>query len=306
MNLLQGTKQRRERRSYAIRGYTGSNGHGKTTAAVFDLLPTLDAGRPVLSTCRILDFRNPRPCDHELCAWPGHPDHAAAHPLWIPFDDWRQLLDFERGEILMDEVAGVASSRESGSLPFQVARELQKLRKRDVMLSYTAPSFARCEKIIREVTTLLTDCRGHMAKRVEGPDGLELMWRTRSVFGWRSYDGREYEQFTTGARERGPKPLVRQLFRITGSEVSRAFDTTDAVLSLGWANDAGMCIECGGQRAKPRCTCGVPHAVHATAPEAEEAAAGRKGARARGPATPHRPGLVLAPLSGPQGSESGR
>lgn len=256
--MFQSTRAREFRRSKAIRGYVGANGSGKTACAVWDLLPSLDAGRPVLSTARLLDFRDPRPCTELDCEWPGHPEHGQAHPCWVPFTDWRQLLEFRDGDVLLDEVAGVASSRESGSLPFQVARDLQQLRKRAVTLSFTAPAFARTEKIVRECAQLLTHCTGLLSVKVSD-DQAVTAWRRNRLLRWKSYDAAELEKFTgrdvTDDSKNRLRPLATQLFRIEGSDVAHAYDSHDVVLSLGWANESGICLGCGGRRSAPRCSC---------------------------------------------------
>lgn len=289
MFKFQSETARRFRRGYAIRSYVGPNGSGKTACAVWDLLPSLDAGRPVLSTARLLDFRDPRPCDDESCDWPGHPDHGAAHPEWVPFVDFRQLLDFRDGDVFMDEVAGVASSRQSGALPFQVERDLQKLRHRGVTLSYTAPAWARTDKVIREVTLLLTHCTG-MFPVVE--TGADTAWKRNRLLKWKSYDARELEKFTNSdsnhldkpKASNPPKPVASQLFRIEGSLASLAYNSiVNETISLGWANEAGICIECGGRRSVPRCSCPSErgeheHAAPASA-EREDVAGSRRPSR---------------------------
>jgi hypothetical protein len=265
------------------------------------LLPSLDAGRPVLSTARLLDFRNPRPCEVEGCDWPGHPDHGQPHPLWIPFTDWRQFLDSDLrdADILLDEVAGVASSRESGSLPFQVARELQKMRKRGITLSYTGPTFQRVEKIVRECTKLLTHCEGRFPVRVADASGIKA-WRQNRMCVWRSYDAQEFEKFTSRERQEGSKRggsvriVERQSFWLPGSDVVRAYDTHDQVLSLGWANEAGVCLECGGRRTIPRCSCGP----------ASSSPAERDHSHGEGPAPAGEPGEGSRPLRFVRGSGS--
>lgn len=267
--MFRSEKPRRFRRSRAIRAYVGINGSGKTLCAVFDLLPDLDAGRPVLSTARLLDWRNPRPCEESDCRWPGHPEHGQAHPAWVPFTEWRQLIGgaghpvFRDGAVLLDEVAGVASSRESGSLPFQVARDLQQLRKRHVSLSYTAPSFARTEKIIRECTRLITHARGSFAVSSDD-EATDTTWKRNRMSRWRSYDGESFDTFNNAAitderqsrQSQRPRALASQFFWIPGSEPAMAYGTDDDVLSLGWSNESGMCLECGGRRSVPRCSCG--------------------------------------------------
>jgi len=71
LRFLGGDKQsqvaRARRRMYPIHFYVGRNGAGKSLAAVYDTMPDLDAGLPCLSTVRLLDFRNPRPCDDPNC-----------------------------------------------------------------------------------------------------------------------------------------------------------------------------------------------------------------------------------------------
>ena len=92
----QAERARDRRRSYPIHMYVGRNGAGKSLAAVYDTLPDLEAGRPCLSTVRLLDYKNPRPCDDPTCEDATHDSenvHAAAHPLYVPFTQWGQLLE---------------------------------------------------------------------------------------------------------------------------------------------------------------------------------------------------------------------
>lgn len=219
---------------------------------VYDTIPSLLAGRRVLSTVRILDFVDPRPCDDEFCEVVGHPHHPAAHPLYVPFTDYRQLLAWTGGDVLMDEVVGVASSRESGSMPVQVANYLCQLRRRDVLLRWTAPNWARADKIIREVSQAVTDCRGYAPKTRR--DGGERLWRDRRLFVWRTYDAFAFDEFSSHKKET-IRPRQWQVFRRPGSLAERAYDTLDQVAALGAANDAGLCIVCGGRRRAPTCSC---------------------------------------------------
>lgn len=242
---------RKLRRGYPIHAYVGPNGSGKSACAVWDTLPTLDAGRPVLSTVRLLDWRNPRPCDDETCTSPDHETHAAAHRLWIPLTDWPQLLEAEHCDVIMDEVTGVASSRETSGMPAAVANLLVQLRRRDVVLRWTAPSWLRADKIIRETSQAVTYCEGYLRVSDEGSD---RMWRRRRLFRWRTYDASEFEEFSAGQRER-VQPWARQWFWGPGSEAFQAYDTLDAVLSIGHVLDTGRCAHCGGRRSAPPCSC---------------------------------------------------
>ena len=65
--------------------------------------------------------------------------HGAAHPSYEPLREWQQLLDAESCDVLLDEVTGVASSRESAGLPAPVANKLVQLRRADVVVRFSAP-----------------------------------------------------------------------------------------------------------------------------------------------------------------------
>jgi hypothetical protein len=271
---LRRTQGRTMRRAYPIHGYVGPNGGGKSTAAIWDTLPSLDAGRPVLSTVRLVDYANPRPCDDPACTHPEHEKisrqvaagaaveqenlqvkHLAAHPCWIPWTNWRQLLDVEHCDVLADEVTGVASSRDSQSMPAQVANALVQLRRRDVTFRWTAPSWSRADLIIRECSQATTFCRGYLPVNVQvGDDEQDRAWRHRRLFKWVTYDAAEVDEMTQGKREK-LKPWVFDLHWGPGSPAFAAFDTFDAVSSIGQVSDHGRCMTCGGRRSVPACSC---------------------------------------------------
>jgi hypothetical protein len=241
------------RRGYPIHAYVGPNGSGKSLAAVWDSMPTLDAGRTVLSTVRLLDWRDARPCDDDACASPDHETHRAAHPSFLPLTEWRQLLDAEHCDVLMDEVTGVASSRESSGMPSAVANLLVQLRRRDVVLRWTAPSWSRADKIIRECSQAVTACLGYLP--VPDVDGeTERQWRRRRLFRWRTFDASDFEEFTVGKREQ-MRPWTKQWFWGPGSEAFDAYDTLDQVLTIGHVLETGRCAHCGGTRRAPACSC---------------------------------------------------
>lgn len=242
---------RARRRAYPIHAYVGPNGSGKSAAAVWDTLPTLEAGRHVLSTVRLLDYEKPRLCDDETCTSPDHATHLAAHPLYVPLSEWRQLLDAEHCDILMDEVTGVASSRESGGMPPAVANLLVQLRRKDVILRWTAPAWTRADKIIRECSQAVTYCRGYLP--VTEGDG-DRQWRKRRMFRWQTYDASLFEEFSLGKKERIPT-MVNAWWWGPGSAAFDAYDTLDSVVSIGHVLDSGRCADCGGRRRPQPCTC---------------------------------------------------
>jgi len=153
----------------------------------------------------------------------------------------------------MDEVTGVASSRESASLPAQVANYLVQLRRRDVLLRWTSPNWARADKIMREVSQGVTYCNGFLPK-TRRDQGTDRLWRDRRLFLWRTYDATAFDEFTAHKRDT-VKSQCRQLFWRPGSCSEDAYDTLDQVLQLGATVEGGLCITCGGRRTTPRCSC---------------------------------------------------
>jgi hypothetical protein len=289
--LLQNPKKAAARRGYPIHGYVGSNGGGKSAAMVWDTLPTLAAGKPVLGTVRLLDYENPRDCDDDLCAsdpLSGHfvksmPEpaavreafsiildargrseylanagtivgvHRAAHPLWIPLVDWQQVLDGRWVDLLLDEVTGAASSRDSMSLPSAVANKLVQLRRADITVRWSSPAWARADKIIRECSSAVTYCTG-MMKKTASDEGGARSWRQARLFKWKTYDANDFEDFTAGKRQE-MSALVVDWHWGPKSPAFRAYDTYDAVLAVGTVTESGTCYRCGGSRPRPRCTC---------------------------------------------------
>lgn len=253
---LDGHKLIERVRVEGIRAMVGSNGSGKSMLAVASVMPSLARGRPVLSTVRLLDWERPRPCDDPSCESPDHGRHAAAHPLYIPWTTWGQLLELEHADALADEVTGVASSRSTGGLPVAAQNTLVQLRRRDVSFTWTSPAYARCEVILRECTQLVTVCSGHVPTRPPVVEGEEpRVWRQNRLFNWRTYDAQEMTRFEAGQRDK-LSPVKRAFFWAPGKDVLNAYDTYDTVNMIGTVSESGRCENCGGRKTVPACTCG--------------------------------------------------
>lgn len=228
-------KARAIRRSYPIRAYVGPNGGGKSLAMVNDILPSLERGRRVLSTVRLLD------------------GDGNDHPAYVPFTDFDQLLEFRNGDVLMDEIVGIANSRDAARLPSQVQNVLVQLRRRDVTLSWSAPNWARSDKIIREVTQAVTECRGFFPAKAEVDAYGDLrLWAPRRVFKFRTFDTSEFEEWTAGKREK-IDAVVGQWFRGPGSEAFSAYDTMDSVSMVSWVDQDGLCPHCDKRKRVEYC-----------------------------------------------------
>lgn len=273
----------RIRRGYPIHAYVGPNGGGKSLAMVRDTLPTMDGvwwsceepahyhtqqgitegPRLILSTVEIHD--------------PDADVPATLHRYYVPLTDYRQLVTAEHCDVLLDEVTGVASSRTSAGMPAQVANMLVQLRRRDVLLRWTAPAWARADTIIRECSQAVTDCRGLLPENLgqrpltfDGPHNLcdtegvhshpsGVMWRPRRLFSCRTYDATLFEDWTNAKREKLRAVCRERPWWRPGSRAERAYSTLRAVSTLGVVSDAGLCMDCGGKRSHRSCTCDRPH-----------------------------------------------
>ncbi|MGC3993446.1 MAG: hypothetical protein QM779_04855 [Propionicimonas sp.] len=245
----------KRQRAYPVRAYVGPNGGGKTASAVASVLPSLAAGRPVVSNIRILDWQDPRPCDDPACECvKDDPDrHRAAHPLWRPLRTWKDVVDARSCDILCDEISTMLSSRDTGGLPGEVEGFLQQPRKPDVCFIWTAPAWARSDKIMREVTRLVVFNRGvKLFSHVR--DQGDRMWVENRLFRTSGYDAMELEAFENGKRDNVPM-MWQGMWWGPGSPRFRAYDTYEYVQLLGARANRGPCLECGMKRQSSTATC---------------------------------------------------
>lgn len=263
---MSGNARRAQRRAAEIHFYAGTNGGGKSFAAVYDTIPTLESGRPVLSTVRLLDpSRVADSVEHARDAWGFHGvEHdlgkhsnplALPHPLYVRWTNFGQLLDWSRGDVLADEVQGIFSSRAHGSTPHQVVNGMLQLRRDDCAFRATAPSFARLDVAVREVTKAVTLCSGYMKEPVEG-----RLWGASRLFLWRTFDALDLDEWDASAASdsgRQPKSVRQFLWRPRHPDVTRYYDTFAPVDEMEDPYEAGRCLRCGGNRPRPKCSCDV-------------------------------------------------
>lgn len=262
--------------------FVGPNGSGKSLLAVDSMLSTLDG---MGWECADLDHVHNRPvrahveacedgCDaleeqwcedgEQLLAEHGHgiryaystltlrdPATGRDHPLYRPLIDYRQLIEIEHADVLFDEVAGVSDASDSASTPAALTRWLQQLRKRDVRLRVTTPAYDRCSKPIRQVATLVVDCRSFFAEDSE----TGRLWRPRRGMLLAGYDGFAFASFDKHSGDRLDAMARRFYWRPSG-RAQHAYSTLAQVHALAEVTDAGMCMACGGARSRPRCSCG--------------------------------------------------
>jgi len=237
--------------SGAIQAFVGLNGGGKTLAAVERLaVPALRAGRPVVANFAL--FPDKIGCD------PG---------LFVPLRSWRDLVRVEHAVVILDEITAALPSRASMSMPAQLQRVLNQLRKVDVVLAWTAPNWQRADVLLREVTQSVTVCRGFFPDRwVRAEDGVTAVrvggkrlrtvggWRPARLFSFQTYAAESFDEFTYNA-VKTVRPVQRQWYRRKKHSAHLVYDTEQGVDLLDHLDDVGVCVICGGTRRRARCTC---------------------------------------------------
>lgn len=224
---------RKFRSRLPISAYCGANGSGKTLAMVHDTLPALFSGRDIWTTVPL--------------TLPDGTTPSNVHVL----TEWAQVLNATHADILLDEVSAIASSRDSQSMPPQVCTLLQQLRKRDLRLRWTAPSWNRADRVLRETTQLLTLCNGWISKTDPASQ-----WRRHLLFRWRSYDAGDYTDFSDAVHTaKRLKPLRSCWYWLPSGLACHCYDSFAQVSTIGTVLDSGRCAICGGRRRVQECTC---------------------------------------------------
>lgn len=248
---------RARRRDAAVIFYAGRNGSGKSGCMVYDTLPDLDAGRTVLSTVRLLDWRDPHPCRDEWC--PCDKDnparHLAAHPNYVKWTTWDQMLSLRDGICLADEVTGVADSSTS-ALPPLVVDEFAQLRRVDVILRLTGLNYIRAHKRLREACQGVVQCSGSFKVDAFHEDGRPRLHKRRRLVEWVTYDAEDIpiESPTESAFEAADALDTVRMW-VPDSEWIGAYDTFDAVSRIESGDKSGPCPECGGYCPREPCSC---------------------------------------------------
>lgn len=250
------------RRSYPIAAFVGPNGGGKTLSMIATSSPTR-AG--IRWQCDNLDHRHTQEGVTEglrlmLSTVPILDGHGKPHPLYVPFTDFQQLVDVEHADVYMDEVTSVASSRESQRMDARVLNKLVQLRKADVVLFWTAPNWARADKVMREVTQIVVECRGFFPARPKGVGTSAAIWAPKRVFVFRTYDAMEFEEWSAAKREKVAAINV-QWFKGVGSEAFTAYDTLGSVSMVASITPEDTCTVCEGRITRHVCKGHAPVAV---------------------------------------------
>lgn len=254
--------QRARRASVPLRAYIGPNGSGKSATAVFDLLDSLrgaiwECSEPGHGhTMRGITRGYRLIYSTVLITEPG--TDGRPHPLYRRLDSWEPFLKAEHADFFLDEITGIANARNYGALPIQVATTMDQQRKTQNTVSWTAPSYARADSTLRDITQLVTDCRSYWKRR---EPGVLSAWAPRRLIRCRSFAATDRSEFDKGDTSQHKQKQFRLKASIVqwwfgpGSEVYQSYSSTGAVSRIGAVSDGGVCAYCGGTRTRSRCTC---------------------------------------------------
>ncbi len=297
---------------FPIQAFVGANGGGKSLAVMAMVVaPAWRQGRLVVSNMRL---------------YPDRMGYDAG--LYQPVTSWRDLAKIGRcpedgcaaaeaaggpcapGEcpasstaghgcvLVLDEASAALPSRASQSLPAQLLRVMNQLRKRDVQLVWTAPAWGRMDLAIRECTQAVTVCTGLLPDvwkrdldpnrpamfppKAIGDDGqpvkVERSWAPNRLFRFDTFEALSYDEFTLGKAQK-MRPRSRRSYWRTRHADQFGYVSVEQVSMLDHLADSGSCMNCGHRKKSVPCTCDDP------VPGAPEGAVGAR----RAPRTSGRP-----------------
>lgn len=151
-------------RGLPIHGFVGPNGAGKSLLAALQTLPTL---RGISWACDNPDHLHTQMGEttgtrRVLSTMPFITPSGKPHPLYVPLTDYSQIIMAEHVDLILDEVGGAVASSTGDDIPIGVKASLQELRRREVVCRWTAPSWSRASKVLREVSQGVTLSMGFL------------------------------------------------------------------------------------------------------------------------------------------------
>lgn len=215
-----------------IVGVVGPNGSGKDLFIARLAAASLDEGRPLLANQQV-----------------NHPGATLMTSL-------QQLLDWD-GDIWLSEITTVAGARESSALPVQVQARLQQLRKgsNGSRLWWSAPSYQRADRVLRECSTMVVKARGMVPERAK--DGH--VWAPRRLFLYRAYDARDLEDFhvarTSMQAQKATRirSIERDFYWRPAHSHQSLYDSRARVEVVSAGAMLGTCLLCSGRIVQPVC-----------------------------------------------------
>jgi len=256
--------------SAPIAGYVGGNGKGKTLGAmIFDVVPALQRGMPVVTTV---------PINHHLAT---------------NLSSWRDIWFLHDCVLFLDDISAQLPARESQKMPPQLVIKLNTLRHDGVRVVWTAPHWRRADTVLREVTQEVTVCDGMFPDRflrekqvprlrlnarpleIEGKaQRVQGLWKPNRLFRFKTYDATRFDEFTESKREK-MKCIRQAWYWRPWHDEQWLYDTEAAVSIMDHVDQGGMCLVCGGRQARKSCTCADGATTRGAARKAEPRTASR-------------------------------
>lgn len=153
-------------RPSTITAYVGVNGSGKSLSAIaFALKDLRRTGRPLVTN--MMGLAVPHIYIDSVEELPEVFERLRTDPEWVEyFAAWPRLTP-GTCNVVLDEAGAMFASRDQGrNKAFE--KLVQQLRKYDARLLWTAPAFARADKILREVTFMVILCQSLRTRRYPG------------------------------------------------------------------------------------------------------------------------------------------
>lgn len=268
---------------FAIQAFVGANGSGKTLAVLeLVVLPAWAEGTLVVTNMGLYpealgysaDLVQPLTSWRDIvkigtCQEKGQPGGPCA-----PGDCPHSFTKGRGCVLVLDEASAVLPSRASGSVPHQLIRVLNQLRKRDVQCVWTAPAYQRMDLAVREITQAVTVCTGTFGdrwERVEQPGkrrwfppkakddhgrsiATKRGWRPNRLFTWTTYEAMSYDEFTLGKTQQ-LRPRARRTYWRSKHDAHHAYRTMEGVEMMDHVDASGACLDCGLPRKRVSCSC---------------------------------------------------
>lgn len=179
-----------------IAAFVGYNGSGKTLSAVRQAL--ID-GRPIVTNVP-----------------------AVRGSTYVTSLDEVMAADYTDADIVLDEV-GVWFSARQRNQDERFLALVQQLRKSRTRLLWTAPSYARADKVLREVTQLVVKCSAPFPGKEPGSPWPRARWIYQQGFDAIEFEDVGLSNLRTDRSRRGPRRAGRSLF-----PASKYFDAFDS------------------------------------------------------------------------------
>jgi hypothetical protein len=189
-------------------------------------------------------------------------------------DVW-SITNNEPAVLWLDEINALFPSRQTLDVPVEVQRLMNQFRKPKVRVVITAPAWGRIDKVLREVVQVVVTCDGYKAdKWLRDSDGEVLRdadggkmrpnpaidWPSYRAFDYAGWDASEFDEFSLDDTRSLLEPLWTRRYHRNSMAGQWVYDTGQQIQLLsGVLEHTGSCVNCGGSKRRPTCSCEKTH-----------------------------------------------